>query len=231
MIPRLISGWPKRGRLRREADVAGHRELAAAAEGQRVDRRDRDGRGLLERAEQRVGGSRSSLPSVAGSIFVNALMSAPAENVKMFELAKTTARSFPSISPHSSVSSPITSGDSGLAGGRSSQTMPYVAARLERDGLPGLAVVRLRVGEEALARLLAEPALRHEAPQDQRRLERARPTRTRRARAPRARSRAPARRRGRTAPAGCRRPSSSRSRCPSPRPRPPRGRGRPRRSP
>ena len=65
----------------------------------------------------------SSLPW-AGSILVNALMSAPAENVKMFELAKTTARSFPSTDAHSSPSSPISSGDSALAGGRSSHRMP-----------------------------------------------------------------------------------------------------------
>ena len=51
-------------------------------------------------------------------------MSAPAENVKMFELANTTARSLPSISPHSSASSPTTCGDSGFAGGRLSQTIP-----------------------------------------------------------------------------------------------------------
>ncbi len=66
----------------------------------------------------------SSLPSLSGDIFVNSLMSAPAENVKMFDEANTTARSFPSISPQSSVSSRITAGDSGFAGGRLSHTMP-----------------------------------------------------------------------------------------------------------
>ena len=42
MIPRLISGWPKQRRLRRDPHVAAHRQLAAAAERDRVDRRDRD---------------------------------------------------------------------------------------------------------------------------------------------------------------------------------------------
>ena len=41
MIPSLISGWPKSAELRGEAHVAGHRELAAAAEREAVDRRDR----------------------------------------------------------------------------------------------------------------------------------------------------------------------------------------------
>jgi len=68
--------------------------------------------------------STSSRPSVSGSILVKALMSAPAENVKMFELANTTARSLPSTSRHTSVSSEITCGESGLAGGRSSQMIP-----------------------------------------------------------------------------------------------------------
>ena len=49
MIPRLISGWPKRGRLGGDPEVAGHRQLAAAAEGDRVDRGDRDGGRLLHR--------------------------------------------------------------------------------------------------------------------------------------------------------------------------------------
>ena len=42
----------------------------------------------------------------------------------MFDEAMTTARSLPSISCHSSVSSRMTCGDSGLAGGRLSQTIP-----------------------------------------------------------------------------------------------------------
>ena len=37
VMPRLTSGWPKRAPVGREADVAGQRELAAAAEGEAVD--------------------------------------------------------------------------------------------------------------------------------------------------------------------------------------------------
>src|SRR3954469_7254403 len=58
------------------------------------------------------------------SILVNSLMSAPAENVKMFDDANTSTRSLPSTSCHSDASSSITCGDSGLAGGRLSQQMP-----------------------------------------------------------------------------------------------------------
>ena len=50
-----------------------------------------------------------------------------------------------------------------------------VAARLEQHGLALVARVGLRVGEEALARLLAEPALGHQAPQHHGRLERVAP--------------------------------------------------------
>ena len=49
-----------------------------------------------------------SWPSLEGSILVNSLMSAPAENVKMFDEAMTTARALPSSSFHSSASSRIT---------------------------------------------------------------------------------------------------------------------------
>ena len=68
--------------------------------------------------------STSSRPSSSGFIFVNSLMSAPAENVKMFEEAKTSARTLPSTSCHRSASSRMTCGESGLAGGRLSHAMP-----------------------------------------------------------------------------------------------------------
>ena len=64
-----------------------------------------------------------SWPSLEGSILVNSLMSAPAENVKMLDEAMTTARALPSSSFHSSASSRITCGESGLAGGRLSHTI------------------------------------------------------------------------------------------------------------
>ncbi len=51
-------------------------------------------------------------------------MSAPAQNVKMFEEANTSARSFPSTSFQSEIRSRTASGESGLAGGLFSQAMP-----------------------------------------------------------------------------------------------------------
>src|SRR3954471_755712 len=50
------------------------------------------------------------------SIFVNSLMSAPAQNVKMFDEAKTSTRSLPSTSSQTDISSFTTCGDSGFAG-------------------------------------------------------------------------------------------------------------------
>ncbi len=111
-------------------------------------------------------------------------MSAPAEKVKMFEEANTSARSFPSTSSQSEIRSLTAWGDSGLAGGRLSHaipTSPRVSSSTVSRWSPG---VGLRVGEEPLARLLAEPALGHEAPEDGGRLVAPRPTR------PPARSRA-----------------------------------------
>ena len=61
---------------------------------------------------------------MSGDILVNSLMSAPAEKVKMFDEAITTARSWPSTSFHSSASSLTTCGEIGLAGGRLSQMIP-----------------------------------------------------------------------------------------------------------
>ena len=94
----------------------------------------------------------------------------------------------------------MTCGDSGLAGGRLSQTIPTSSAGLERDRLAILALVGLRVGEEPLSRLLAQPALGHEAAQDQRRLERLAPLRLGALERRERRRRGPARRRARTGP-------------------------------
>ena len=93
MIPSLISGWPKMRRPRGDAHVAGHRQLAAAAEGEAVDRGDR-------RDARRAPASRSSAWALveqlarrsASSIFVNALMSAPAQNSSGLDEAMTSAR-------------------------------------------------------------------------------------------------------------------------------------------
>ncbi len=111
-----------------------------------------------------------------------------------------------------------------------------VAAGLDLDRVGLVAVVGLRVGVEALARLEAEAALGDQALQDPRRREALAVRPPRASRASRARCRGPRGRpsrtagRGRGAGRGRRRPSSrGRSRAPSR--RPPRAAGRPRRRP
>jgi hypothetical protein len=56
MIPSLTSGWPNRADCARDAHVAGHGELAAAAEGQSVDGGDGHDARALEAAQQPVCG-------------------------------------------------------------------------------------------------------------------------------------------------------------------------------
>ena len=69
--------------------------------------------------------STSSAPSASGDIFVNSLMSAPAEKVKMFEEAITSARTLAvDLPPTARIRSRTACGESGLAGGRLSQAMP-----------------------------------------------------------------------------------------------------------
>ncbi len=101
MIPRLISGWPKvadSAAMRKSHAIDSSQpppnaiELTAAI----VAVRDCS----MERMKRWPDSIRSR-PSSSGVIFVNSLMSAPAENVKMFDEANTTARSLPSISSHS----------------------------------------------------------------------------------------------------------------------------------
>ena len=54
--------------------------------------------------EARARDSTSSRALGVGRIFVNSLMSAPAQNVKMFDEAITSARALPSTSSHTSIS-------------------------------------------------------------------------------------------------------------------------------
>ena len=193
-MPEVDLGLAERGRLGGDAEVARHRQLAAAAERDRVDRGDRDRRRLLHAAHEAVRRlDQLARPRRPASILVNSLMSAPAQNVKMFDEAITSARTLPSTSSQTRDQRRArASGESGLAGGRLSQAIADVAARLEQDGLALVAGVGLRVGEEALAGLLAEPALGDQPAQDRAAARRRRPTRARRARAPRARRRGPA---------------------------------------
>ena len=67
--------------------------------------------------------SSSSAPSASADIFVNSLMSAPAQNVKMFDEASTSARTLPSTFSQRSISSRTACGESGFAGGRLSHAI------------------------------------------------------------------------------------------------------------
>ena len=90
--PELDLGLAEDRRLGGDPHVAGHRQLAAAAEGERVDGGDRrDAARCRTRAAARGRSSISSLPP-ASSIFVKALMSAPAEKTTGIEEAITIAR-------------------------------------------------------------------------------------------------------------------------------------------
>ena len=76
-----------------------------------------------------------SAPSFEGSIFVNSLMSAPAENVNGFDDAMITTRAWPSSSFHASPSSRMTCGESGLAGGRLSHTIAMSWSRVSTSSV------------------------------------------------------------------------------------------------
>ena len=113
----------------------------------------------------------SSAPSAPASIFVNSLMSAPAENVKMFDEA---IHQRPQLALDL-VPQPLQLADHlrrERVGGRAVEPGDaHVAARLEQHRLAVLAAVGLRVGEEALTGLLAEPALARPGAEEQRRRE------------------------------------------------------------
>ena len=171
--PELDLGLAEDRRLGGDPDVAGHRQLAAAAERDRVDRRDRRDAALAELAQQGVGRSGSAPCRSPSSIWVNALMSAPAEKTSGIEEAITIAPT-PSAALTRSQTvrrSRITSGEIAFIGRLASQAIATLVAGLELDGLGLLAVVGLRVGVEALARAEAEPALGDEPLEDHRRRE------------------------------------------------------------
>jgi hypothetical protein len=121
MIPRLISGWPKL------AENAATRTSQAIAISQPPPSASPFTAAIVitrERSHVRNSAcarSDSSRPPVS-SIFVNALMSAPAQNSAGFGEATIIARALPSRSPHACSSPSITAGASELAGGLSSQT-------------------------------------------------------------------------------------------------------------
>ena len=167
-------GLAEARRLRGDPHVAAHRQLAAAAVGHRVDRGDRDRRrsapsGAAARARRRAAPRRS-----CASSFVNALMSAPAHHSIGFAEAMISARIDVvgvDVLPHAREL--LDDLRRQRVRRRAVQPGDRVAvARLELHGLALLeAVVGLLVGEEALAGLRAEAALRDEPAQDQRRRE------------------------------------------------------------
>ena len=162
-------------RLGRDAEVAGHRQLAASAEGDRVDGRDRDRRGPLHPRMKRCAPCTSSAPSASGLIFVNSLMSAPraeGEDVRRGEhehpdLALDRLPQIDQVAHRLRRERvgrrPVEPGDRD------------VVARLEQHGLALFPGIGPRIAEEALAGLLAEPPLGHQAAQDRGRLERLAP--------------------------------------------------------
>jgi hypothetical protein len=123
MIPRLISGWPK------VADSEARRKSHAIASSHPPPKASELTAAIVTVDDFSIAvirpwpDSSSSGPSFAGSILVNSLMSAPAENVKMFDEARTTARALPSSSFQTPDSSRISCGESGFAGGRLSHTI------------------------------------------------------------------------------------------------------------
>ena len=133
MIPRLISGWPK------EAENAARRTSHAIASSQPPPSASPLTAAIVivrERSQDRnspCARSSRSLPAAA-SIFVNARMSAPAQNSAGFGEATIIARAEPSTSPQARSSASITVGESELAGGLSSHR---IATSPRRSSLTG----------------------------------------------------------------------------------------------
>ena len=152
--PEVDLGLPERGGERGEPDVAGHRQLAAAAEREAVDGGDRHRPRALHRAQQRVHRGRSAPGRPPRPSAVNDLMSAPAQNSAGFGEARMTAPTLPSTSRQACSSASITAGESELAGGLSSHRTATSSPR--RSSLTGRGLVArlgLRVRVEALAAL------------------------------------------------------------------------------
>src|SRR3954471_4182288 len=123
MMPRLISGWPN------VADSAAMRKSHAIDSSQPPPNAIELTDAIVTVGDFSIAVMKPCADSISfspceRSILVNSLMSAPAENVKMFDEANTSTRSLPSTSCHSDASSSITCGESGFAGGRLSQQMP-----------------------------------------------------------------------------------------------------------
>ena len=172
--PEVDLGLAEARRLRGDPEVAGHRQLAAAAEGERVDRGDRDDRRALELAAAARACPSSSARPAAASISVNALMSAPAQNSIGLAEAKTSARTAPSAADRvprpGGAPAPPPGRSSWPAGGRARRSRP-VPAVSSLTGLSSQPGVGPGIGKEALARSRPEAALGDEPAEDRRRRE------------------------------------------------------------
>ena len=170
--PEVDLGLAEGGRLGGDAHVAGHRQLAAAAERQAVDGGDRDHRAGAAEGAQQVVALVEQLAPPASSIFVNALMSAPAQNSIGLDEAITSARTSPAPSTCSQTvpRSAITCGEIEFAGGLASQAIA-TSPRVSSLTVSLLALVGLRIGKKPWPALHPEPALGDQAAEDQRRRE------------------------------------------------------------
>ena len=170
MIPRLISGWPKL------AENPARRTSQAIAISQPPPSASPLTAAIViirERSHERnrpCARSSSSRPP-ASSIFVNALMSAPAQNSAGFGEATIIARRAAlDLGPRRLER--LDHGRRERVGGRVVEPQDRdVAAAVELDRRLLVALLGLRVGVEALAGLGPEAALGDEPAQDQRRLE------------------------------------------------------------
>ena len=133
MMPSRISGWPNRARCRRDAEVAGERQLAAAAQRVAADRGDRRREGCRPPRTAIAGTGRRSRSASAGP--PNSLMSAPAANT-LSPPVTTTAPGGSSVSAlRRDLELRSTSLDSALTFGLSSRTTATPSSR--RSTSPG----------------------------------------------------------------------------------------------
>ena len=223
----------ERRRLGREPEVARHRQLTAAAEGDAVDRRDRGRARRLHLAQHRVAAVQQA--RAGGGVHLRELLDVGAGGEREDVRGRDHHRA--DLGARVAVLPQLAELGDHLRAERVGRrpVEPHdrdLAARLQQHGLLLVEVARRAAGRgrsPGRSSCRAGPARRGGAGSAAARS--GRPTRPRRARAPPASRRARARRRARRARAGCRRRSSSRSRSHAGWRRPPRARGMPRRTP
>jgi hypothetical protein len=165
MIPRLISGWPKL------ADVARHRQLAAAPESERVDRGDRHLSGLFHPPHHAVAALEQLHPGL-GIGHLRELLDVGARGEDREGRGRDhdgadRCLGLDVVPDRGQIADHLRRD---RVGGRTVEPQDRgVAARLEQDRLLLLEpVVWLGVSEEALASLAAEPPLADQPPEDER---------------------------------------------------------------